>query len=423
MKNAFIIAATASGCGKTTLSLGLMRALTRSGVRVQPFKCGPDYIDTQYHRQATGRDSVNLDLFMASENHVRALFDAHAADSEVGLVEGAMGLFDGYCKMQGSPADLACRLQIPVVLLVDASSAAYSAAAALYGFTRFRPEVKVAGVIFNRVASPRHYAFLLEACRDAGLRSFGYLSKNGKLHIPSRHLGLTLDAASDRDCFIGLAADEVEAHVDIEGLLAATCVAQRSGDPPAVCKESGRVAVARDEAFNFVYPANLAAFRREIVCFSPLRDRELPEADLVYLPGGYPELYADGLESNRSMRAAIKAYVENGGRLLAECGGMIYLSEEIDGKAMCGVFPLKTTMAGARLRLGYRIVRFPGLTLRGHEFHYSRTCAETALPSVARQFDAGGAAVDTPVYRHKNAIAGYTHLYWAETDIFKLWNP
>ena len=169
MKHAFLIAAASSGCGKTTLSLGLMRALSRRNAEVQPFKCGPDYIDTQYHRLATGRDSINLDLFMSSESHVRNLFDRYSSNADISIIEGAMGMFDGFDDMNGSAADIALKLDIPVILLINAASSSFSVAATIFGFTRFRPEVKVAGVVFNRVASANHFRFLKDACQATGV--------------------------------------------------------------------------------------------------------------------------------------------------------------------------------------------------------------------------------------------------------------
>lgn len=421
MKPAFLIAATSSGCGKTTLSLGLMRALTSRNVRVQPFKCGPDYIDTQYHRIATGKDSINLDLFMSSEKHVKDLFGRFSGSADIGIIEGAMGMFDGFDGMKGSAADIARTLDVPVVLLINAASTSFSVAATIYGFTRFCPEVKVAGVIFNRAGSSNHFAFLQDACKATGVKCFGYIRKNESLQTPSRHLGLSLDSRSGIERFIDAAAAEVENTVDIDRLLEATVV-----DCPACSQVSSEkrrqtVAVARDDAFNFIYPANLERLNADIVFFSPLHDKVLPKADLVYLPGGYPELYADVLEENQEMITAIKDFAENDGRILAECGGMIYLTEEIDGKRMCGVFPLKTSMKNARLKLGYRKVKFDNFEISGHEFHYSDIIDATGLPSVAQQYNIRGEKVATPVYRYKNVFAGYTHLYWAETDIFKLW--
>ena len=422
-KSSFLIAAASSGSGKTTLSLGLMNALSRRGMTVQPFKCGPDYIDTQYHSLATGRSSINLDLFMSTEKHVKEIYSRYGADSDVNIVEGVMGMFDGYERMAGSSAELAEKLNIPVILLVNAASTAFSVAATIYGFIRFRKNVKVVGVIFNRVASENHYAFLKDACAETGAPSLGYIRKNDALKTPSRHLGLSLDSVTEIERFINAAADEVERNIDIETLLSLTEVDSEEPQRYKTVVDDKVVAVAKDEAFNFIYPVNIEAFRSRIVYFSPLRDTSLPDADMIYLPGGYPELFADELERNSGMRKAINEYAESGGRILAECGGMIYLTEEIDGKRMCGVFPLKTTMEDARLTLGYRKVNFPELNIRGHEFHYSHTVpARENIPSMAQQFNVKGTLVATPVYRYRNTFAGYTHLYWGETDIFKLWN-
>lgn len=421
MKPSFLIAATSSGCGKTMLSLGLMRALTNRNIVVQPYKCGPDYIDTQYHRIATGKNSMNLDLFMSSENHVKELFGRYSGSADVSIIEGAMGMFDGFAGMKGSAADIARTLDVPVVLLINAASTSFSVAATIYGFTRFCPDVKVAGVIFNRVGSSNHFVFLQDACKTVGIKCFGYIKKNESLQTPSRHLGLSLDSRSGIEQFIDAAATEVENTVAIDHLLEATVVDCPTWSQVSSERRNMTVAVARDEAFNFIYPANLDRFNANIVFFSPLHDKVLPKADLVYLPGGYPELYADELEENQEMRTAIKDFSENDGRILAECGGMIYLTEEIDGKKMCGVFPLKTSMKNARLKLGYRTVKFDNFEISGHEFHYSDIIDAKGLPSVAKQYNIRGEKVATPVYRYKNVFAGYTHLYWAETDIFKLW--
>lgn len=421
-KNSFLIAAASSGSGKTTLSLGLMKALSRRGMTVSPFKCGPDYIDTQYHTLATGRSSINLDLFMSSATHVKEIYSRYGADSDINIVEGAMGMFDGFDRMEGSSADIAGKLKIPVILIVNAASAAFSVAATIYGFSRFCKDVKVVGVIFNRVASENHYSFLKEACEEIGVPSLGYLRKNEALKTPSRHLGLSLDSVAEIERFIDAAADEVERNIDIETLLSLTEVDPDTPQKYVTEVNDKVVAVAKDEAFNFIYPVNIEAFRSRIVYFSPLYDTSLPDADMIYLPGGYPELFAQKLERNVAMRKAIKEYAESGGKILAECGGMIYLTQDIDGKHMCGVFPFKTTMQNARLSLGYRRVFFPDLNLRGHEFHYSSTTSADSFPSLAQQFNVKGMPVSTPVYRYRNTVAGYTHLYWGENDIFKLWN-
>lgn len=276
MRNAFLIAATSSGCGKTTLSLGIMRALRRKELNVQPFKCGPDYIDTQYHYIATGNKSVNLDFFMASENHVKALFDTFSYKADVSITEGVMGMFDGYDRMTGSSADIARQIGLPVILLVNAASTSYSVAATIYGFVNLHKDVRVAGVIFNRVASENHYSYLLSACRDIGVESFGYLSRNERLSTPSRHLGLTLSSVKEMNSFIDAAADEVEKHVDLNRILNLG-IRQEPGLSLPYGHTGRRVAVARDEAFNFIYPANLLALESKITFFSPSETQFFPK--------------------------------------------------------------------------------------------------------------------------------------------------
>lgn len=432
MNSSFVIAAPSSCTGKTTVSLGLMRALTRQGLSVRPFKCGPDYIDTQFHRVACGMDSINLDTFMSSTQHVDRLFDKYSADADVSIVEGVMGMFDGYSRMEGSSADIARMLDIPVILVVNAASTAYSIGALLYGFKNFRQDVRVAGVILNRVASESHFSFLKDACDDAGVRCLGYLSKCAALQTPSRHLGLTLTAVDDMNRFIDRAADMIEQSVDLSALLNITQYTS-SGNGMRTVTHCGTqrkltIAVARDEAFNFIYLENIEALRCHprydvsIRFFSPLHDKHLPEADFLYLPGGYPELFAPQLSDNRSMRGEIRSFINAGGMTFAECGGMIYLCDEIDGARMCGVIPAVCTMKKAKLTLGYRKLTFGDMEFRGHEFHYSRLVNPDVLPSAAILTDIKNREVATPVYRCKNAVAGYTHIYWGDNDILKLWN-
>lgn len=436
----FVVAGISSGSGKTTVTNGLIRALCRKGWKVSPFKTGPDYIDTQYHRVAAGRDSINLDLFMSDEGHVLDLFNRYSADSDISIVEGVMGLFDGYDGRARSAADISLITGLPVVLVVDAKSSAYSLGAVLYGFRTFDPNVNIAGVIFNNVSSHNHLRLLKMAAKDAGLCMLGYMPRNAALSVPSRHLGLRLDNDDAIRKFVEHAADMAERYIDLETLLAtidanknnkAEC-SGREGMLSSNEVDSGkRIAVAYDEAFNFIYPENLrvlqtnSEFGGDIVRFSPIHDSCMPDADFLYLPGGYPELYKEVLGVNSSMRESIRYYIENGGYALAECGGMLYLGEEIDGSPMCGVFPLRGTMEGARLHLGYREVRTDDFSIRGHEFHYSSVIEDKERIGhfiyPACQYDVRGNLVSTPIYRHINAIAGYTHLYWADTDISRLY--
>lgn len=429
MKPQLLIGAMHSGSGKTTFTMGLLQALRRQGLQVQPFKCGPDYIDTRFHAVAAGRESVNLDTWLASEAHVRDLYARYGAEADVCVVEGVMGLFDGYDRMQGSSAAIAQLLDIPVVLVVGARSMAYTVAAQLHGMKTFLPGLRLAGVVFNQVSSENHFRFLREACADAGLRCFGWLPKAPGLEVPSRHLGLTLAAEQEMAVWIDRAADLIATHIDLDGLMAAvTCPAPTMAMRPAVSPGHLRVAVARDAAFNFTYRENLARLAQlgPVSFFSPLAGDPLPSADLVYLPGGYPELFAAELSGQCDLMAQLRAYAEAGGRILAECGGMIYLSQALEGVPggpypLCGILPFSATMDGARLHLGYRrLVDAAGREWRGHEFHYSDVTA--SMPSVATQFNARGEQVSTPLYRWKNVMAGYTHLYWGETDLLKLWD-
>lgn len=432
----FLIAAASSNSGKTTLTMGLLRALRNRGLTVQPYKCGPDYIDTMFHEVASGRESVNLDTFMSSHAHVRDLFNHYGEDADIRIVEGVMGMFDGYDRWHGSSAEVAMLLDLPVILVVNAKSVAYSVAPLIYGFKNYRPEIRLAGVIFNMVASESHYAYLKAACEDAGVECLGYLPRNSQLVVPGRHLGLTIEAKDDLEELISLAASEVEKHVDLDKIGASSCPSQGGVKEVNAPLLGGRViAIAQDEAFNFTYRANIDALRTmgDVVFFSPINDGVLPECDSVYLPGGYPELFATQLQNNISMRQSIKDFAERGGHIFAECGGFMYLCHDIDGVEMCGVFPFSASMLNARLHLGYRQLRIPheqpcqqpSQCLRGHEFHYSDIInipdqLPPGITSEQCQLTAKGTPATTSLYRYKNVTAGYTHWYWAENlDIWK----
>lgn len=426
MKSHLLIGAASSGSGKTTFTLGLLRALKNRNGNVQPFKCGPDYIDTRHHQMAAGSPSVNLDSFMMSEQHIRDLYRHYTSDADYAVTEGVMGLFDGYDRMQGSSAGIARMLNIPVVLIVNAKSTAYSVAPLLYGFRNFNKDINLVGAVFNFVASESHYAFLKQACEDAGVEALGYLPKQADVEIPSRHLGLTLDEAFCFDTFADRVAELVEQHVDIDRLLALT--ACKSDPIPQQFSQEQlpasplKISIARDAAFNFAYEENVRFLHRlgNVTYFSPLKDTLLPESDFVYLPGGYPELYLPVLSANRSMLQSVRDYAEAGGKVLAECGGMMYLCREIrstEGVSypMVGLLNQSATMEQMKLRLGYRTLHYKEHLLKGHEFHYSRIEPQEEHPlSVATAFTAKGSPVDTPLYRYKNVLAGYTHLYWGD---------
>ena len=452
----FLIAAPTSGSGKTTVSRGLMALFMKKGLKVQPFKCGPDYIDTKYHEAVCGRPSVNLDTFMASQEHVSSLYARYSADADVAVVEGMMGMYDGYDRDRGSSAEVARLLGIPVVLVADAKSAAYSMAPLLSGFINFRPDIRIAGVIFNRVGSPRHYRMLQEVCEDLNVTCLGYLPKQKELEQESRHLGLDFSRSKETEG-LDMLAGLLEEHVDWELLLSTTGLplpAAAVKEKP-VLSEPGKlhVSVARnEESFSFLYAEHLDILRRmgTVTFFNPEHDRPIPqETDLLYLPGGYPENRLEELAGARLARESIRSYIEAGGRTLAECGGMIYLSQcvlsdgDTDGGSagscvgnigneMVGVLPFSITNERKRrkLTLGYRRFDYNGWRLKGHEFHYTQFAVpETdgkeggacSLPlSIAQVYNAKGGKVTTPVFRYKNLIASYTHLYWGEVDVMAL---
>lgn len=429
MKPQLMIGAASSGSGKTTFTMGLLRALKNRGLQVQPYKCGPDYIDTKFHTLASGNESVNLDTWLGSDAHVYHLYHSYAKGANVCVVEGVMGLYDGHLRMRGSSAELAGLLGIPVILLVNAKSTAYSVAPLIKGFKDFSPKVQIAGVVFNQVSSHSHYEHLKIACQDVGVECLGYIPFSKNLKVPSRHLGLTIGTKKRLDKQIEQTAALIDRYVDIDRLL--SCCQKKTVDvhERSLGKGNLMIAVARDEAFNFIYRENLEQLYRlgTVTFFSPLKDDELPEADLVYLPGGYPELFAHRLQKHYRLMNALKDYAERGGKVLAECGGMIYLCRSLTNQTgdrqytMTGVLPLDCTMVGARLHLGYRKMQIGENEWKGHEFHYSDVTKPEVLPSIAVQTNAKGLKVDTPLYRYKNVIAGYTHWYWGENNILDLW--
>ncbi len=417
MKHAFLIAAPHSGSGKTTIARGLMALLKKKGMTVQPFKCGPDYIDTKFHAEVCGRPSVNLDTFMATPEHVRELFAHYGADADVCVVEGMMGLFDGYDRDKGSSAEIASTLDIPVVLVVDSKSAAYSIAPLLQGFVHFRKDVRIAGVIFNKVGSERHYQMLQDVCEDLHIKCFGYLPKRADLEQASRYLGLDYSQRPETQALVEL----LEQHVDIQDILGHTVRTGRTDSPNGSDAQSEvgglhALVALNDESFSFVYQETLDAFQ-SVRYFNPEKDVPSFEGvDLLYLPGGYPEKHVEVLTQNEACRQAIKAFAEQGGRVQAECGGMMYLCQSIvddEGeRPMCGVLPYQITARkqDRKLSLGYRRFMLDGQEYRGHEFHYSQFLGD--MPQSATQvYNAKGEPVDTPVFKYKNVLASYTHLY------------
>ncbi|WP_109832750.1 cobyrinate a,c-diamide synthase [Reichenbachiella versicolor] len=426
IKSQFIIAAPSSNAGKTTVTLGLLRLFKEKGISVQPFKVGPDFIDPKFHYQACGKTGLNLDMFMMSDEHIKEQFYYHSQDNQVSCIEGVMGLFDGARKAKGSAADLAIKLDIPVILVIDAKSVAYSVAPLIKGFKEFDDRLNLLGVIFNRVGSEHHYSFLKDACEDVGVRSFGYVKRLEDLEIPSRHLGLNIDNINQFDRSISALADEMETTIDYNSLLQLTQISQWEVGITQSSSESLKISIAQDAAFNFIYPQHIEKLKEigEVTFFSPLRDEELPESDFVYFPGGYPECHLQELSKNQSMLASIRNYCNIGGLGLAECGGLMYLGKSITNEKgdvfeMTNVFDFETSMAESKLHLGYRHIDIQDLQLKGHEFHYS-----TILPNETSKMEsviknAREKEVNTAVYRRNNFIASYIHFYLGEKDTFR----
>jgi cobyrinic acid a,c-diamide synthase len=391
----FVIAGTQTGSGKTTIAVGLMAALARGGHSVQGFKVGPDYIDPSHYRRATGRPGRNLDLWLCPEPVVRRLYARAAAD--VNVVEGMMGLFDGAAEGPGSTADVAKALGAPVILVVDASGLAQSAGALVHGFATFDPSLTVAGVIFNRVAGPGHYEYLR---RSVKLPSFGWVPRDPSIALPERHLGLVPDRERPIDAVrLGRVVAE---HLDLDRLLERARVRAPLPLPERTRRTSATIAVASDEAFSFIYQDNLDALEAagaRLVTFSPLRG-ELPEADAVYLGGGFPELHR--ARRHRRLREAVGA----GMPVYAECGGLMYLVGQ-------KLLPGRIEMTAELQNFGYKEARAArdtvivrrGRRLRGHEFHHSRWI-RPRVPA------AWTLARGPEGYARNNIHASYVHLHF-----------
>lgn len=407
----FILSAPATGSGKTVLAMGLMRALRRRGLDVGSFKVGPDYIDPAFHRRASGHASLNLDAWSMRLETLAALSSAIFSTPELVVGEGVMGLFDAAADGTGSTGDLAALLDLPVILVIDVGAMGASIAALAGGFIRHREDVEVAGLILNRVASPRHAEMLIEACDDhVSTPVLGWIGREADLALPSRHLGLVQAREHQAlEQVIEKAADIVAERLDLDRVL-------RLARPPALAALSPRacplpplgqrIAVAEDDAFAFHYPATLEGWRQagaEISFFSPLADEPpAPEADAVFLPGGYPELHAARLAAAGRFKAGLAQRAADGAAILGECGGFMVLGRGlVDAQGqrheMAGLLPTETSFAARRLHLGYRQLKLCAASClgpadsrwRGHEFHYATLCRNDA-PALFEATDARG---------------------------------
>jgi cobyrinic acid a,c-diamide synthase len=429
-----VIAAPSSGSGKTTIATGLMAALAAGGMSVSPHKVGPDYIDPTYHALATGRPGRNLDPVLVGEALIRPLFAHGSAGADIAIIEGVMGLFDGRGSTgEGSTAHVARLLDAPVVLVVDVSRQSTSVAALVHGFASYAPGVRVGGVVLNQVASPRHEQLLRESLAGpltAHIPVVGAVPRNAIVHVPSRHLGLI--PAQERGLLAGAAVDELAAliarHVDLEAVCALAATAGTVTAAPWSAADaigspvSGNpvIAVAGGDAFTFSYAETvelLAAAGAEVVVVDPRRDEKLPaNTRALVIGGGFPEVHAAELSANVSLLAEVAELAATGAPIAAECAGLLYLAQTLDGVPMCGVIPVDARMTGV-LTLGYRdAVRPDGTRVRAHEFH--RTSCTPAV---------GSPTAITPAYAPAYTLAdgspegfalgrihaSYLHLHWA----------
>lgn len=435
-----VIAGTSSGVGKTTIATGLTYALHRRGLKVQPFKCGPDYIDSGYLSAAAGVDCHNLDAWMLSAEHLRELFAHFNQTSDLALVEGVMGLFDGHRKKGGggSTAQIARLIQAPVILTLNIAKMSESAAAMALGYCSYDPALKVAGVILNQAGSASHYNSAKSAVEErCGIPVIGSLSRAAALTLPERHLGLVPVAeGSTESGYLDQLADLIEEGIDLDRLLELAC---RAEDFPTIEKPSlfpagpverrCRIAVARDEAFNFYYQANielLEAWGAEISYFSPINDQSLPSGtDGVYIGGGFPEVFLPELEANNAMKQALKDAVDSGMPVYAECGGLMYLSQSIadfQGRQydMAGLLPGCCRMQGKLQRLGYTVAENlkatpladRGQVTRGHLFHWSRLEEPEADKAAYRIIEPREQLEGFVLGPRDNLLASYLHVHF-----------
>lgn len=439
-KHAFVIAGTSSGCGKTTITLGLLRTFLDRGLRVQPFKVGPDYLDSGWHTAVSGVASRNLDAFMLPACTLNSLFAKRMQQADVAVIEGVMGLYDGYGTDPDycSSAAMAKQLGCPVILLVDGKAVSTSIAATVMGFQRFDPSLNIAGVILNRVNSESHYRLLSDAItRYCGLPVLGRVPVMQDIALPSRHLGLVpaCENVPQNQRWQRL-AQQLETTLDIDRLLSLTRLDSNppGEELPKPDSSQGKgltLAIAEDEAFNFYYPDNLELLEDAgvtLLRFSPLHDSELPDCQMVWLGGGYPEVHASLLSANISMRESLVRAHSRRVPIYAECGGLMYLGESLtdsEGQThkMCGVLPGHSQMGTRLTRFGYceatavqdTLFARRGEKLRGHEFHYSDfTTSLTPVMDCQKWRDGESIQRWQGGFQHGTTFASYLHLHFAQ---------
>lgn len=435
-----MIAGTHSGVGKTTITTGIMAMLTQEGYNVQPYKVGPDYIDPTYHSVATGNKSRNLDSWMLGEDAVRELFYRSAQKADISVIEGVMGLYDGFGGLNeiGSSAHVAKILNTPVILIIDVKSMARSAAAIALGFCQMDPQLNIAGIILNRVGSQKHYQMVKEAIASCcEVPVIGYVPKNAKIELPERHLGLvpTNEGAHLNDRLAEI-AQTLASGIDMAKLKQIAKQAMPLEQPEQKIFPPGKfpeikIGLAQDEAFSFYYQDSIelwAAYGASFVPFSPLKDKKLP-ADIqgIYIGGGFPEIYIYQLAENKSLMADIRALAKAGMPIYAECGGLMYLTQAIvnfDGQEspLVGLVPAKCIMEKRLMGIGYvetevlkdSVLASVGETFRGHEFHYSRLETKGSdYPWAYRLRKSMDSPEFTEGYARANILATYVHVHMA----------
>ena len=432
MTKGLMIAAPRSGSGKTTVILGLLRALTRRNHVVSSFKCGPDYIDPAFHRVATGQQSYNLDSWTMPEAVLNNNFALGAEGADIVVAEASMGLFDGVATKgasgDGASADIAARFGLPVILVMDVSGQSQSAGAIAMGFRDFRKDVTIAGVILGNVASERHRMLAQRGVESVGMRVFGALPRGGVPTIPERHLGLV--QANEIPNVLKMVddlADAMEKHLDVGAMILAAGEVwmPKHVSGSAIRPPAKNIALASDVAFSFIYPHILDAWKAagcQISLFSPLAD-EAPDlaADMCWLSGGYPELYAELLSGNQNFIQGLRAFAQHK-PVHGECGGYMVLGESLvcaDGKSwpMAGLLPLNTSFAQRKLHLGYRAVELladspigkKGELVRGHEFHYSHITELGASQALGNATDANGKSLGNVGQKVGNVTGSFFH--------------
>jgi cobyrinic acid a,c-diamide synthase len=422
LAKAFVVAATASGSGKTMLTLGLLRALKNRGLRVASAKVGPDHIDPRFHEAASGRPCFNLDPWAMKREIVSSLLSDINHDADLVIIEGVMGLFDGPQDAKGSTADLVQDLGLPIVLILDASHQGQSIAALTQGFINYRKGLNFAGVILNRVASDRHAALLTSALIPLNIPILGIVRRNDSLKWPSRHLGLVqAQENQELELFIETTSSAVARETNLDNLLTIGAEIRPESIHCSILPPLGqKIAVADDVAFSFAYPHILQDWKKagaEISLFSPLND-EAPSAacDAIFLPGGYPELHAGQISQNQNFLNGLR---NSKALIYGECGGYMVLGEAlIDAKgqshAMAGLLPLTTSFATRKLHLGYRQLKPLGgpwtKPLRGHEFHYSSIANEGSADRLFAASDASGQDLGSIGLRRGHVMGSYAHI-------------